>query len=364
MSLYIPYKNDEKHLYATVMQIFFQFGKELSVLFRSKLDPILGQDWVDELSREYRRRVNLDDISFVLGDISRNVNSKLRLCVPRNVEIYREIDNVLRERNKWAHNDVIINIENTINTINQIKKLSSLLEIEFESQLAQPLKALENLKDGKNIEVDIKSNLKEKIDESRVKIQTLREESNSIQQQLASTEEERLKLQGQLINRNKVIANKEAILQKVVTEKNILNIVITELQAKLTQIESEKKDQENLSKSFEKIQEEELSSKMVVNHIVNPGEIWPGLKGDTKLTLSPRFKDIYLSGSCAFLSDVLGNEAKSLANIWLNIKPNGGSIWIDKYGRVTSYLGENLCFLGQLTNDDLKKFADLVESSH
>jgi hypothetical protein len=357
MTLLLPFKNDEKYLFGSVMDCFRQYGEELAALVKSVLDPIYGENLLVHLANDRPARINLEDISFLLKEITRNPNSPLRLCLPRGRQVYDEMDVVLSERNKWVHNEIEINIDSSIKTVKAIHKSAKSIGLELEQELENLLKVLDNLKQGINIQAEKSSDLKIKIDDSRVKIEQLQEESNLIQQQLSQAEFQISDLQKEVNQRNQLIEKKNTILQNVETEKDSLRLKIAALQDALAQVELEKKSLETLSNNYEKIQVEEQERSSPENLNISPGEVWPGVKGDIKLTLSPRFKDLYVTDSCTLLSDVLGEQAKDLAKEWLNIKHTGGTIWVDKYGCVTTYVGESLCYLGSLSADHLHKFS-------
>ena len=46
---------------------------------------------------------------------------------------------------------------------------------------------------------------------------------------------------------------------------------------------------------------------------------------------------------------VKGDAASALANEWLEIKPQGGRIFVDEKGNATAYRGEDLIYLGKVS---------------
>lgn len=355
MKIFAPRENDLSQLFACVMDSFRLFGLEFSLLIRSKLEPIYGETWIVDLSKERNTKITLEDTSFLLKEILRNPNSPLRLCIPRYREIFDQIEQVLIERNKWFHNEINIDVRNAIQAVSIINELAHSIPLELKTDLSELLVLLEKIESGQIVDSKSSDDLKEKIDSSQISLRALQLESNEIQNKLSKTEERVQQLQSELIESNQNIDHKDTLLQIITTEKEMLRIQISELKESLNLIEIEKKALENLMLNFEKIQISKEKNSELENINLEMGDTWPFQKGLHKLTLSARFKDIYLSDSSTFLSDLLGSPAKGMAQSWLLLKPNGGPIWLDDHGNMTTYLGEKLCFLGKISTQDLSK---------
>ena len=79
---------------------------------------------------------------------------------------------------------------------------------------------------------------------------------------------------------------------------------------------------------------------------LKPGSLWPGEKGSRRLTLSVNFRELYDTKTGELLREIHGQEATELAHAWLEIKPQGGRIFVDVYGIATAYRGEDLIYMG------------------
>jgi hypothetical protein len=79
---------------------------------------------------------------------------------------------------------------------------------------------------------------------------------------------------------------------------------------------------------------------------LKPGATWNGDKGSRRLTLSVNFRELYDTKSGELLRETYGEEATKLAHSWLEIKPQGGRIFVDENGQATAYQGEDLIYMG------------------
>jgi hypothetical protein len=79
---------------------------------------------------------------------------------------------------------------------------------------------------------------------------------------------------------------------------------------------------------------------------LKPGSIWTGEKGSRRLTLSVNFRELYDTKTGTLLRDTHGEAATQLALTWLEIKPQGGRIFVDDGGIATAYQGEDLIYMG------------------
>jgi hypothetical protein len=65
--------------------------------------------------------------------------------------------------------------------------------------------------------------------------------------------------------------------------------------------------------------------------------------------LSVNFRELYDTKSGELLKEKFGDAASALANEWLEIKPQGGRIFVDEKGNATAYRGEDLIYLGKVS---------------
>lgn len=360
MKIFAPTENDSSQLFACVMDSFRLFGLEFSAIVKSKLEPIYGESWIIDLSKERNTKITLQDTSFLLKEILRNPSTPLRLCIPKHKDIFLQIERVLNERNKWFHNEVILNIHNAISAISVIESLARSISLDLRVDLLELVELLKKIEKGEGVSSEAKEDLKEKIDSSQVSLLALQVESNEIQNRLSKTEErvEQLKFELNLSNKN--IDHKDSLIQLMTSEKNLLQEQLRDLKESLVLNELEKNALRSLMENFEEIRTAKNTKPEFQDMEFEIGDIWPYQKGETKLTLSSRFKDIYLSDSSTFLSDIIGNSSKVLAASWLKLKPTGGQIWLDGYGNFTTYFGEKLCYLGRISISDVNKVSNNV----
>ena len=103
------------------------------------------------------------------------------------------------------------------------------------------------------------------------------------------------------------------------------------------------------SETVESILKNKAKSKDPSASLIKPGSIWKGQKGSRRLTLSINFRELYDTKTGDLLRDTHGVAATELAEKWLEIKPQGGRVFIDEEGAATAYRGEDLIYLGKLT---------------
>ena len=102
------------------------------------------------------------------------------------------------------------------------------------------------------------------------------------------------------------------------------------------------------SKTVESLQSATVKKNASVGKDLKPGALWTGDKGSRRLTLSVNFRELYDTKTGALLRDAHGEEATKLAQTWLEIKPQGGRIFVDDSGIATAYRGEDLIYMGSV----------------
>ena len=103
------------------------------------------------------------------------------------------------------------------------------------------------------------------------------------------------------------------------------------------------------SKTVESLQSARTEKNAEVAKDLRPGSIWNGEKGSRRLTLSVNFRELYDTKTGALLRDTFGEQATRLASDWLEIKPQGGRIFVDSDGVATAYRGVDLIYMGHAT---------------
>lgn len=69
-------------------------------------------------------------------------------------------------------------------------------------------------------------------------------------------------------------------------------------------------------------------------------------RGSRRLTLSVNFRELYDTKGGTLLRETHGDAATELAQSWLEIKPQGGRIFVDDEGIATASRGEDLISMG------------------
>lgn len=87
-----------------------------------------------------------------------------------------------------------------------------------------------------------------------------------------------------------------------------------------------------------------------------PGEVWPETRGHRILVLSPRLRDLLVPGtksseSSKPLADLVGDASKATAQKWLEIRPSGGRVWVDRNGHACTLIDDQLIYLGAVPED-------------
>jgi hypothetical protein len=100
------------------------------------------------------------------------------------------------------------------------------------------------------------------------------------------------------------------------------------------------------SKTVESLRTATTAKNAAVAKDLKPGSIWTGEKGSRRLTLSVNFRELYDTKTGTLLRDTHGEAATQLAQSWLDIKPQGGRIFVDESGIATAYRGEDLIYMG------------------
>jgi hypothetical protein len=155
------------------------------------------------------------------------------------------------------------------------------------------------------------------------------------------------------------VGDKDQALAAARTEQEKALKVAEELRKEYDAKIAELADKENMERQYKELLRTLVASKTVeslksssdkknsdIAKDLKPGSIWTGEKGLRRLTLSVNFRELYDTKSGELLKEVYGDEATDLAQRWLEIKPQGGRIFVDSNGIATAYRGEDLIYMG------------------
>lgn len=367
-SLNLPTAINEGQVKLLIFDAFILLGEELGRHYNSILEPVLGKSWVYELSKE--RKVptfNMIDPDWVLKEPLRNLNSPTRQALPKGKGIYNQINLLAKARNAYFHNEGNGSMDAALQVIQLLLDFTLAIPLTVcSNEYAQVLLRIKKLQNGE-IFVGGEAGL--------VRIQLL-------EQQVAELEE-------LAIQNRRDIQQKQLILDGAMGDVALQDERLRELQEKVGDKEQAvafaRREQEEAEGRVKMLQQEydvkvaELAAKEIVekqyknilavvvkNDTVEsmrgnkakkpvpatpsmmPGSIWNGEKGLRRLTLSVNFRELYDTKSGELLSEKYGEEATKLAQTWLQIKPQGGRVFVDSFGIATTYQGELLIYLGNV----------------
>jgi len=78
------------------------------------------------------------------------------------------------------------------------------------------------------------------------------------------------------------------------------------------------------------------------------GESWLRSKGKFKLLLSHKEKDLLDKRDGEVLDKAFSGKSRAVAELWLEIRPSGGRVFLDSDGNACTYQGTDLIFLGNV----------------
>lgn len=368
-SLNLPTAINEGQIKLLIMDAFILLGEQLGQHYNAKLEPILGKSWVYELSKQ--RNVppfNMIDPDWVLKEPLRNSTSPTRLALPKGQGFYNRINMLAKARNAYFHNQGRGSIEASLEVVQLLLDLSLAIPLSIcAKEYALAIQRIRELQNG-----EVFAGGEEGLE--RIKL---------LEQQVAELEE-------RANNNKREIQEKQSVLDGALDDVALQGERLRELQEKVGDKEhavsvarKEQKDAEDRVKALQQDYDSklvELAAKEVAERqyreiladvvksetvnsllksaakkedsatsLIKPGSIWLGQKGSRRLTLSVNFRELYDTKSGVLLRDTYGAAATELAQYWLEIKPQGGRVFIDEDGNATAYRGEDLIYLGKST---------------
>jgi len=367
--LNLPNAINEGQIKLLIFDAFILLGEELGNHYESKITPILGKNWVYELARgrgdlEY----NTTDPQWVLVEPLRNPTSPTRLTLPKGPGFYNRVSTLAKARNAYFHNNNNGSIEAALRVLELLLEVSLAIPLDFAGNAyADGIRRLNSLKQGEvfhggesNLkrvvlleqqvaELEELANLNKELIHKR---QVVLEEALD---DVALQQEKVRELEEKVGNKDQAIA--QARKEQEAAEKLALGLK-AEYDAKVAELAEkeaiERQYKELLrtlveSKTVESINSTNTKSNKSDSHDVAPGDNWPSEKGSRRLTLSVNFRELYDTKSGELLKEKFGDAASALANEWLEIKPQGGRIFVDEKGNATAYRGEDLIYLGKVS---------------
>lgn len=367
LSLPNELSEDKNHL--VIFDCTKLFGQELGKFCDLRMREIDGPDWLKNLGiMRQQYKINLYDLAFLLKEIL-NSDSPLRRIVPKSTSFYNKLTILKRVRNENQH----FSFKNTNSATKEVVEVYFDLSLELKLSVCVEefnlmLRRLNDLEAGKSFQVD--SNLVSKLSE--------------IEMQKAEMED-------QLIEKNALLLDKENKLnhvQKIIAESNskIENLTKSneqktsafnklnkdlekskkeaqELRDQLYELNAQKQSDEITEKEIEKLIVSLAGSLAIVNgdsnkreklnaQLENPltaiGSLWDKPKGKRKITLSVGRRDLVDSKTSKPIEYIPEESRIEIAEDWLRIRPSGGRVFIDEDGHASTFIRENLVYLGNI----------------
>ena len=347
------------------------FGEEFGKYCDLKMQEIEGPEWLKNLGilrQQYKN--NLIDTAFLLKECL-IPNSPLRKILPKSKTFYDELSILKKVRNDSQH----FSFKHSNNATNEVVKLFFNISLELNlvvciEQYSLMTRRLNDLASGKNFQLDPDLNTK-----------------------LGEIEKQKAEMEDQIIEKNALLLDKEKKLnhiQKTISESNSkiedltkLNEQKTsafnkinedlekskaearELREHVNQLNAQKESDEITEKEIEKIIASLVGTLSIINEdspkkqnhkaqlkIPRPevGSLWNKPKGKRKITLSVGKRDLVDSKTSKPLDYISEESRMEIAEDWLVVRPSGGRVFVDKDGDAATLLGEDLVYLGNISD--------------
>jgi hypothetical protein len=365
-SLNLPTLVNEGQFKVLIFDSFILLGEELGAHYKSKLEPIYGQNWVVELARQRNDSpYNLIDPGWVLKEPLRNSTSPTRIALPKGQGFYNQVSLLAKARNAYFHNQGSGSTEAILGTIQLLLDFSLSIPLDFcANEYAEAIKRINKLNAGEiflgaelgleRIEIleEQVANLEEVATQNKLDIQMREQLLESALDDIAVREEALQELREKVGGQDQEILKARAEQEKAIKLANELKIEYETKVAELADKENMERQYKELlktlveSKTVESLKSTKAEQRAAKAKDLRPGSIWSGEKGSRRLTLSVNFRELYDTKTGVLLSEAHGERATQLANQWLEIKPQGGRVFVDDEGLATAYRGEDLIFLG------------------
>ena len=145
-----PNITDNSQIHLTGLGLINLFASDLLIFIDKNLIESEGSNWlIDNKVTDLKfGEINLKDPSALLKELTRNGQSILRRPINLFInkaqlkDFYDRLEDVLNERHKWVHNEVILSVASLENLIITIKKIAWLLELPVIKECDQILGAV------------------------------------------------------------------------------------------------------------------------------------------------------------------------------------------------------------------------------
>jgi hypothetical protein len=365
-ALNLPTLINEGQFRVLIFDAFTLLGEELGEHYRSKLEPIYGKNWVIDLARGRNDPpYNLTDPAWVLKEPLRNSTSPTRTTLPKGQGFYNQISLLARARNAYFHNQGVGTSEAAQEVMQLLLEFALAVPLDFcANEYAEAIRRINKLNAGEDfsgaeqgleriesLEQQV-AELEEIANQNKKDIQDREQLLERALDDVAVREEVLRELREKVGDKDQAIADARAEQEKAAKAAEDLKLEYEAKVAELAEKENMERQYKELlrtlvsSKTVESLQSAKAKKSASVAKDLKPGAIWTGDKGSRRLTLSVNFRELYDTKSGTLLRDTHGDVATELAHSWLEIKPQGGRIFVDDEGIATAYRGEDLIYMG------------------
>jgi hypothetical protein len=293
--VHLPVADSIPEFRRTATDLFFTVAWQLGEYYDSKLQPLLGENWVAEISemRGEHRPFALHDPVFTLKEPSYHSDSRIRICLPKTGrdELLDAMDDLLKLRNGWIHASIRPSGIELIRVATKSREVAAPLNLPVADDATRVLERVEAIQRGE-LFVD--------------------EELEALRAQLGDAESR--------------VAALQADAQ---SSKRDLQAALAGLDAALGAV-----------RLAERISEPPPT--------LPPGSRWDYPRGSTRLRLS-RLGDVLHPETLEPFDSPDGRASRELGRSWLRVLPAGGDLWLDDHGNVTCHLREHFVLLDNVS---------------
>jgi len=347
------------------------FGEVFGEFCDQKMIEIQGRDWLAKIMDQRRiYKINLSDTAFLLKECLTS-DSVIRKVLPKSGRFYDKLHVLKKLRNENQHFNLKAGTEQIKEAVELYFEVCMDLNLQFGvDQYSILIKRLDDLEAGKNFSID-----------------------PSLKQKLSEYERQKAEMEDQIIEKNKVLLDKEKEfhqVQKIISERDskIADLIKSneqktfavnalnkdnekskkeaqELRIEVSELKAQKESDQITEKEFEEMVSSLSETISIVNEdfpkkqarkaqLKNPrpeiGSIWNKPKGKRKITLSVGKRDLVDSKTSKPLDYISEESRLEIAEDWLLVRPSGGRIFVDEDGNAATLLGDALVYLGNISD--------------
>ena len=368
------------------------FGEELGSYYDSKMIENQGVNWLQTLGQHRNKHnLTLKDPDFVIKEPLLS-DSPLRAILPKSPTFYRYFGILAKVRNQIAHNIIQGGYEQTREILEILMSVSMDIKLDFcTNEYAQVIKRFEALNRGEIFSEDLPNRyLANEIDSRNVEIEELLRVENEkyekvaqlLEKVLSDVEIKEMEFEALAESeqvKTEAVKKMETELKKARKEAEELKLELEQNYENTDELKRREADLKNLITSLAApiVSQVDLQTNTNVRNLGNledlndeseegslshhgVGSIWNLPKGNRKITLSVAARDLVDCKNGTLLENVDRLESKKIAEKWLQIRPQGGRVFIDFDGHATTLIDEKLVYLGNLNGLLEGRAAELV----